>query len=1148
MPSCPTCGADIPGGFAFCGRCGAPIAAAPLPLAEERKVVTVLFCDLVGFTARSDQADPEDVRARLRPYHARLRNEIERFGGTVEKFIGDAVMAAFGAPVTHEDDPERSVRAGLRILEAVEELNATDPGLDLVVRIGVNTGEAVVALGARPELGEGIVTGDVVNTAARLQAVAPVGAVVVGEPTWQATRRIFDYEPLPPVDVKGKAEPLVMWRVLATRSRFGVEADLETATPFLGREVELTLLQGVSGRALAEPSVQLVTIVGEPGVGKSRLVRELRSFVDARPELVAWRQGRCLPYGDGITFWALSEVLKAQAGILESDGPGQAGAKLAEAVAAVIEEPSERDWFTQRLSPLVGLASAPGLDTAEREEAFAAWRRFLEAVAEQSPLVVVLEDLHWADRALLAFVRHLAEWAADVPLVVVATTRPELFERAPDWGGGLRNATTVSLARLSDSDTARLVAHLLDQAVLPASTQAALLERAEGNPLYAEEVCRMLADQGGLERHGRTLRLATATEIAFPDSIQALISARLDTLAPTRKALLHDAAVVGRVFWSGALAAMGGRDPASVRDSLHELARRELVRPARRSSVEGEAEYAFWHALIRDVAYGQLPRAARASKHAAAAAWIEQVGGERVADHAEVLAHHYTTALGLAQVAGATDQPTQLQEPAYRFLVLAGDRVMNLDPDRAHAYYQRALELAASNDPERAAVLAKAAAAAFHSDQLAQADEFYEQAIAAHRTRGDLLAAGSAMERRAKVLWDRGEMARSREMLASAIQLLERRPPGAELARAYGSMAAQVSLSGLPAAALEWAAKAIALAGQVDAAEERQYALQFRGSCRCDLGDEGGLDDLRAALQLGLQLGLARPTAVAYSNLAEQLLQYQGPESALDTYQAGLDLCQQRGLQGVAVWLRSDLLDVLFVIGDWDPLLGMADEMLARSRARGRGYVDIFAESRKAHVHVLQGELVAASALAEGFLPRARAIGDPQVLVAAVPVAALVEQARGHLTAAGRLVEELHEASRHGPALYRALPLPDLVRVCAATRQLPLAARLLDGIDARAARLEHCVVTGQATLTEARGDLDEALRLYTDAAKRWTEYGSVPEQGHALFAMGRCLARIGRPGAGERLLEARAIFSGLGARPLVAETDRWLQRGAARTS
>ena len=319
---------------------------------EERKVVTVLFCDLVGFTARSDQADPEDVGAMLRPYHVRLRAEIERLGGTLDKLIGDAVMAVFGAPVAHEDDPERAVRCALRMLDAIAGLNQAHPALALSVRIGVNTGEALVRLG--PDHQTETVVGDVVNTASRLQGVAPAGGVVVGEPTWRATRNLFEVEQLDPVRVKGKAQPLTIWRVTGARSRLGVDADPRPVTRFVGRDGELRALRERYLQVLREHSVGLVTVVGEPGVGKSRLVRELLRFVDAQRQLVAWRHAHCLPYGEGITFWALGEIVKAQAGILESDLPGPTAAKLAAAVEAVVEDPADREWLKARLAPWSG--------------------------------------------------------------------------------------------------------------------------------------------------------------------------------------------------------------------------------------------------------------------------------------------------------------------------------------------------------------------------------------------------------------------------------------------------------------------------------------------------------------------------------------------------------------------------------------------------------------------------------------------------------------------------------------------------------------------------------------------------------------------------------------------------------------------------
>src|SRR5215831_4507267 len=454
MAACRACGQVNPEIARYCLACGVLIVGEADRAAEERKTVTVLFCDLVGFTSASDRADPEDVRARIRPYHTRLRREIEKFGGTVEKFIGDAVMAVFGAPVAHEDDPERAVRAGLRILEAIADLNEEDAELSLAVRVGVESGEAVVALDARPAHGEGLVAGDVVNTASRLQGAAPVGGVLVGPGTYAATRQVFDYQALAPVALKGKAEPVAVFQALAPRARFGADVTRSLGTPMVGRQIDLGIVTGAFQKAVQESTVQLVVVAGEPGVGKSRLVAELGSFADSWPEQVRWRQGRCPPYGDGITFWALGEIVKAEAGILETDPPEVAAAKID---AVIPDDAPDAPWLRARLRPLAGLPAPE----AALEENFAAWRAFVELLAEGRPSVLVFEDLHWADEALLEFVEQLADYAVGVPLLLVGTARPELYERAAGWAASARNVARVNLRALTAAETARLISNLL---------------------------------------------------------------------------------------------------------------------------------------------------------------------------------------------------------------------------------------------------------------------------------------------------------------------------------------------------------------------------------------------------------------------------------------------------------------------------------------------------------------------------------------------------------------------------------------------------------------------------------------------------------------------------------------------------------------
>jgi class 3 adenylate cyclase/tetratricopeptide (TPR) repeat protein len=1124
---CPSCGEENPERARFCLGCGAPLAeATPAPALEERKVVSVLFCDLVGFTAASEAADPEDVRARIRPYHARVREVIERYSGTVEKFVGDAVMAVFGAPVAHEDDAERAVRAGLRILEAISELNEAEPGLELQVRVGINTGEAVVALGARPEEGEGIVTGDVVNTASRLQGAAPVNGVAVSEQTFRVTERVFDYEPLEPVVVKGKSAPLALYRPLAARARFGSEVTRSHATALVGRELEKPLLIGTFERAAQQRSCQLVTVVGEPGVGKSRLCMELFSYIEERPGLVRWRQGRCLPYGEGIAFWALGEIVKADCGILESDSPDAVRAKLERALP---EDAQDRPWLLARLGPLVGLTGEP----AAQEESFTAWRRFLEGLAGDGPAVLVFEDLHWADPALLSFLEHLADWAEGVPLLVLCTARPELHEQHSGWAGGLRNATTINLAPLSDKETAQLVSALLERAVLPAETQQALLERAGGNPLYAEEFVRLLTDRGGLE----------GEEVVVPESVQALIAARLDTLSPERKGLLQDASVVGKVFWAGALAAMGERELDGVEQALHELARRELVRPSRTSSMEAEAEYGFWHALVRDVCYGQIPRASRAERHQRAAAWIEEKAGSRAEDLADVLAHHYLAALELARAAGLPDDP-QLQAQAVQYLRLAGERALGLDVERAQQNLAQALDLTGEDDPQQPLLLERWAQALLQQGRLREARDALDQALTSHRQDGDRLAAGRTLTQLAHVL-SRLADPRQEETLAEALRLLEAEPPGPELVAAHTQQARARYLGGAGEEAVAAADKALSLAAQLDLPQPT-YALGYRGAAHADRGERQGVEEMRQALSLAIEQGEGRSAAGLYNNLAIQAWVYEGPQAALELGREGIEFAQRRGLTEVAELMAAGQTPILAELGRTEEALSDAARLADQLEQAG----DInFTEPRSLQLRLLteQGRHEQAPS-PEPMLKAARDSGQPQMMATTVAAAAGLLHAQGQPEQARLLLHELDQtpASRSDPVY--ATVLPSLVRSALALNDPTLASSLTKGVPPLTPLHQHALTSSQAQLAEAAGNPSEAASLYTDAAHRWHQFGNQPEHAHALLGQGRCLVTLSGPGGEKPLREARELFKSMGYKPALAETDALLAQTTAAAS
>ena len=670
MHICSRCGQQNPDGARFCNACAAPLRDdGPAPR-EERKLVTVLFCDIVGSTATAERLDPEDIRAFLMPFYAHVRSELERFGGRVEKFIGDAVMALFGAPVAHEDDPERAVRAALAIRDWLGE-----PDRPQQARIAVATGEAHITVGALATEGEPVAVGDVVNTAARLQAAAPVNGVLVGERTFRATRHAIEYREAEPVAAKGKSAPIRVWEAIGVLAQPGIDLSRHHSS-FIGRERELAALEERVARAASQRSPQFATILGVPGIGKTRLVAELQDATAEADEPPRWRQGRSLAYGDGVSFWALREMVTTEAGILESDSTQKVERKLGKAVRRVVEDPAQADPIATYLGALLGLGGEQVGGADRRGEMFAAWRYFLEALADQRLLVLVFEDLHWADDALLDFVDELVDRVSGVPLVVVATARPELLERRPGWAGGKPSALTISLPPLSESDTTRLVAALLEGPVLPAEARNALLDRSGGNPLYAEQFCRALVEHGRLEE--------------LPESLHGIIAARLDALADVEKRLLQDAAVVGRVFWLGALEAMSGISRRDVDKLLQTLARREFVQRARHSSVAGDTEYAFRHELLRDVAYDEIPRAAKAERHRRAAEWIDSLG--RAEDHAELLAHHYLAAFDYARAAGR--DVADVVDRARQALHRAGLRTMGLSAnERSVEYFSRAIAL-----------------------------------------------------------------------------------------------------------------------------------------------------------------------------------------------------------------------------------------------------------------------------------------------------------------------------------------------------------------------------------------------------------------------------------------------------------------------
>jgi class 3 adenylate cyclase/tetratricopeptide (TPR) repeat protein len=694
MPFCTACGTENPPQARFCLACGTELAEAPAPAppSEERKIITAIFVDLVGSTARSEQLDPEDVKALVAPYHARVRAELERHGGTFEKFSGDAVLALFGSPKAHEDDPERAIRAGLAVRDAIAELNAEDEWLDLHIRIGIHTGEALVMLGARPSEGEWSAAGDVLNTAARIQSAAPKDGILVGRATYLATKDAFEFHEAEPVQAKGKSEAVAVWEVVAARDGAGPRDE----TPLVGREAELAELASFCGQMLDERRPGIAIVVGSPGIGKSRLLLELVRQLEQRCN-VHW--GRCLSYGEGITYWPITEIFKSAAGILRSDDRGTAAARLDTFLEALVtEDVDELRTIAAALSNLIGIPTTPRGTYAAGEisQAELHWgiRRTLQLLAAERPTAIVIEDLHWAEPTLLELIAYVAAEDSDAPLVLVCSARPDLEEVSPGFLGSDGRRRTVELHTLGADQAAAVLADLTGDPALAATPFAsALIANAGGNPLFLEETVRMLLEQGliDLERW----KSDETSELPIPTSVQGLISSRLDRLAVQEKQLAHNASVVGPVFWAGAVAHLGVQDgtaPDDPRPGLGELERRDFVAHKPVSTVAGEDEYAFKHILMRDVAYGQVPKGRRAQLHLRFSDWVAVVRG-KAEEFIEIVAWHLEQACGLSrEVARSPIEPPI--EQAARALSEAARRAERRESLReAHRYYTRALDV-----------------------------------------------------------------------------------------------------------------------------------------------------------------------------------------------------------------------------------------------------------------------------------------------------------------------------------------------------------------------------------------------------------------------------------------------------------------------
>jgi class 3 adenylate cyclase len=927
---CGVCGTANGPDSKFCGECGSTLGSVTAAqgrgtsgtaqeITTERRLVSVLFVDLVGFTSYAEQRDPEEVRAVLGQYFDTAAEAVRSHGGTVEKYIGDAVMAVWGTPVSHEDDAERSVRAGLEIVLAVAALGRT-LGLSLQARAGVLTGEAAAAVGV---VDQGLVTGDLVNTASRLQSAAEPGTVLVGERTFRVASRAISFVPVEPLVLKGKQDPVPAWRaVRVVAERGGSMRGEAPEPPFVGRDDEFRLVKELLLATGRERRPRLVKVTGVAGIGKSRLVWELQKYVDGLSDNVYWHQGRCLSYGEGVAFWAFAEMVRRRAGIADSDDAETARERLTASLAELVRDEDERRWLEPRLGHLLGLNVAPAGD---REELFGAWRRYVERVADLGTTVLVFEDLHWADQGLLDFIESLLRWSRTSPVLVVALARAEFAERRPGWGSTLREVVALHLDPLPDSAVGDLVTGYVHG--LPTAGLAHLVRRAEGVPLYAVETVRMLADRGVLEQVGETYTVVADVtgDIEMPETLHALIAARLDGLADEERALLQDASVVGQRFTLAGLAAVNGRTDDELEPMLADLTRKELLSQDVDPRSPERGQYGFVQGVIREVAYSTLSKAARRSRHLAAAAYFESLDEPDVAG---VVASHYLDAYRSEPGAAGSEDVADL---ARTWLAKAAGRAQSLgSPEQAIVYAEQALPLAVQAE-DRAQLLGVAATASvFSGADLDRAMALVRDSIVAYRTVGDAESIGRLVALAIRPFFGRGRVADVDELLKAAEAAMDGRR-GAVAAIVAGLTADHAGGVGDLATAMASSERALQLAEESGDPEALRAAASAKGWALMNSGRhwEGALL-ARGVLDLAERSGSTLDVARAWMSLGVGMAE-EDPRSAMHAFLRAADHAAAAGVRPLEALNHANAAEAATYVGEWsiaDRALAAAEDMV----------------------------------------------------------------------------------------------------------------------------------------------------------------------------------------------------------------------------
>ncbi|MEA2609680.1 MAG: hypothetical protein QOJ75_1923, partial [Chloroflexota bacterium] len=1082
-------------------------AAQPAGPVAERRLISVLFVDLVGFTTFAEGRDAEDVRETLTRYFDLASDIIGRYGGTVEKFIGDAVMAIWGAPVAHEDDAERAVRAALDLVAAVPTLG---PGIES--RGGVLTGEAAVTIGAA---NQGMVAGDLVNTAARLQSAAAPGMVLVGEATHRAASKAILFEEAGERVLKGKAAPVPAWRAIRVVAERGGRNRVEALeAPFVGRDEELRLLKDLFHATVREKRTRLVSVVGPAGIGKSRLAREFLIYVDGLVDTVWWHDGRCPAYGDGISFWALGEMVRGRAGLLETDDEATTRRKVTETVAQHITDLDERRWVESALLALLGIESG-----ADSQQLFAAWRTFFERLAATLPVVMVFEDLHFADSGLLDFIDHLLEWSRGVPIYVVTLARPELMDRRPTWGVGQRSFTSMALEPLGEAEMRALLGGLVPG--LPEGAVTTVVARAEGVPLYAVEIVRMLLAENKIALEDGVYRpVGDLTSLTVPETLTALIASRLDALEPAERALISDAAVIGQSFTLAGLAAVSGTSETSLEPRLRALVRRDLLTVDADPRSPERGQYAFVQALIREVAYNTLARNDRKVRHLAAARFFEALGSDELAG---ALAGHYMSAY---ENASEGAEAGALASQARLALKGAAERAAALGAqDQALTFYRQAIAVA--TDPTEIADLhERAAHTAYIGIRYEESLELMARAIELHRASGDRPREAAATA--ALAMW-RADLAHPEQ----AIELLE--PALADfsdLADTEAGARLMIAFARAHAAmddaehTLVWGERAIIVGERLDLVEVIVMSLHARGSALVKLNRyREGMILIRGAGELAQAHGLL-DAETRWRTLTTFMSQWDDPRAGLEAGRAGQALAERVGSRSLSMLMVGNSVSCATRLGEWDWATKLLEEW-ATIEIPLAARIELTAD--RVILDALRGNDPAeAIASMESMIV---GLTDPQYnsyRQTAVGWAAL---------ATGRLpeVQVAARAASAATSYFGPMALPLAARAALWDGDTGSIRELLEEmrrVTWRGSALDADVVTVRAGLAALEGRPGESLTLYRDALKAWRGLGLEWDEALCAIDMATVLDPA-EPEVRAAAEGARTILARIGAKPML---------------